>query len=304
MTARREIRIFLILVALFSAPFYVWAFTRAWHPLLSSAFMWAPGLAALATTLIVHRHVHDLGFSRLGRPRHYAVAYLVPLLFCVPTYAFTWTLGIGPFNAARLASLQSTYHLPPGTAGMVLLALLMLVTAPLGILQTLGEEIGWSGLLTHRLLATTTFTRASLIRGVIWSVWHYPLLIVLLPRYRPGLPLAYALACMTVAVTAISFVYTWLRITSGSVWPAALLHATSATFQETFEGLTRDTARSHYITYEFGVGFAIILVAIAWYFRSIAPVPRDPNPMEPAPLIVPGDPHGPSARRIDPPPVD
>lgn len=275
----REIRIFLILTALFSAQFYVWAFTRPWHPLLSAAFMWAPGLAALATTLIVHRRVHDLGFSRLGKPRHYAVAYLVPLLFCVPTYAVTWALGIGPFNAERLASLQSTYHLPPGIAGMALLALLMLVTAPFGILNTLGEEIGWSGLLTHRLLCATTFTRASLIRGAIWSVWHYPLLIVLLPRYRPGLPVVYALACMTVAVTAISFVYTWLRMTSGSVWPAALLHAVSSTFQETFEGLTRDTARSHFITYEFGAGFAIILVAVAWYFRSIAPTPRDPDAM-------------------------
>jgi len=271
----REIRVFLILVAVFSAPFYVWAFTRPWHPLLSSAFMWAPGLAALAASLIVHRRVHNLGFSRLGKPRHYTVAYLVPLLFCVPTYAFTWALGIGPFNAARLASLQSAYHLPPGVTGIVLLSLLMLVTAPLGIVTTLGEEIGWSGLLTDRLMRVTTFTRASLIRGVIWSVWHYPLLIVLSPRYRPGLPVAYALACMTVAVTAISFVYTWLRVTSGSVWPAALLHATSATFQETFEGLTRDTARSHYITYEFGAGFAIILVAIAWYFRSIAPAPND-----------------------------
>ncbi len=271
----REIRLFLILVAVFSAPFYVWAFTRPWHPLLSSAFMWAPGLAALAASLIVHRRVHELGFSRLGKPRHYAVAYLVPLLFCVPTYAFTWALGIGPFNAARLASLQSTYHLPPGAAGTVMLGLLMLVTAPLGILTTLGEEIGWSGLLTDRLMSVTTFTRASVIRGVIWSLWHYPLLIVLLPRYRPGLPVAYALACMTVAVTAISFVYTWLRVTSGSVWPAALLHATSATFQETFEGLTRDTARSHYITYEFGAGFAIILVAVAWYFRSLAPALND-----------------------------
>jgi membrane protease YdiL (CAAX protease family) len=268
--ARREIRIFVVLVAVFSAPFYVYAFARPWPKLMSAAFMWAPGLAALAATLIVHRRVRELGFSRLGKPRHYAVAYLVPLLFCVPVYAFTWATGIGPFNAARLQSVETSFHLPHGAAGIVALALLMLVSAPFGILNTLGEEIGWSGLLTDRLLTLTTFTRASLIRGAIWSVWHYPLLIALLPRYRPTLPIAYALACMTVAVTAISFVYTWLRLTSGSVWPAALLHATSAAFQEGFEGLTRDTVQSRYITYEFGAGFAIILIAVAWYFRSIA----------------------------------
>jgi hypothetical protein len=31
--------------------------------------------------------------------------------------------------------------------------------------------------------------RASPIRGGIWSVWHYPVVIVLLPKLRPDLPI-------------------------------------------------------------------------------------------------------------------
>jgi len=184
------------------------------------------------------------------------------------------------------------------------IAVLAIIAAPLGIVNTFGEELGWSGLLTHRLTTITTFTRASLIRGVIWSVWHYPLVIVLLPRYRPQLPIVYGLACMTVAVTSISFVYTWLRIASGSIWPAALLHAASSNFQDVFEALTKDTGRTPYITYEYGAGFAVILIVIAVIFRSIAPRTGNPDAMEPAARVVAGDPDRAGAGRIDPGPLD
>ena len=160
------------------------------------------------------------------------IAFVVPFAFVVPTYLVTWLCGLGAFDPTRLRSMATSYHVPPA----VLIVLAVVVFAPLGIINTFGEELGWSGLLTDRLTKITTFTRASLIRGAIWSVWHYPLVIVLLPRYRPGLPIVYALACMTVAVTAISFVYTWLRVASGSLWPAALLHAVSANSRTSARG--------------------------------------------------------------------
>jgi len=288
-TPRREIGIFLILVALLSAPFYVVLFTgRAWSNTTSHLFMYVPAVAALLTTR------RELGF-RLGKPRHYALAYAVPIAFVVPTYLLTWAFGLGAFDSTRLTSMAASYHVPP-----VALVALAIIAAPLGILNTFGEELGWSGLLTHRLTTITTFTRASLIRGVIWSVWHYPLVIVLLPRYRPQLPVLYGLACMTVAVTSISFVYTWLRIASGSIWPAALLHAASSNFQDLFEQLTRNTGPTPYITYEYGAGFAVILIVIACYFRSIAPVTGDPDAMESAAGVVAGDPGRAVPRRVDP----
>ena len=279
MNARKEITLFLILVALLSAPFYFVLFTgRPWSGATSHLFMYVPAVAALATTR------RELGF-RLGKPRHYAIAFAVPIAFVVPTYVITWLCGLGAFDLSRLASMAASYHVPRAA-----LFALAIVAAPFGILNTFGEELGWSGLLTQRLMTLTTFTRASLVRGVIWSLWHYPLVIVLLPRFRPGLPVPYALACMTVAITAISFVYTWLRIASGSVWPAALLHAVSSNFQDLFEALTRNTGPTPYVTYEYGGGFAVILLFIALYFRSIAPVPRDPDVMESAARIVAGNP--------------
>ena len=256
--------LFVALTFAFSTPFYVYLFLKpaAWSPLESHLLMWMPALAAIVTSLVTHRPLRALGF-RLGSPRHYLACYDVPLLFCGVTYAFTWATGLGAFDTARLVPFETRIGLPHSALTPFLVGAALLVLSPLSMINTLGEELGWSGLLTPELAARTTFAKASLIRGAIWSAWHYPLVIVLLPRFRPGLPVAYGLACMTVAVTAISFVYTWLRIDSGSVWPAALLHAVSSNLQDFFEALTRNTGRTHFITYEYGAGFAVVLAAVA-----------------------------------------
>jgi len=41
----------------------------------------------------------------------------------------------------------------------------------------LGEEIGWTGFLTPRLQARYNALTSSIIRGVLWGLWHFPLFI-------------------------------------------------------------------------------------------------------------------------------
>jgi len=261
----RRIALFVALTFAFSTPFYIFVLLHPakWAPLHTHLLMWMPALAALAASLLTRRPLRELGLLRLGSWSHYLAGYDVPLLFCGVTYAIVWATGLGAFDATALIPFEQRISLGHSTATPVLVGVALLILSPLSMINTLGEELGWSGLLTPELAARTTFAKASLIRGVIWSLWHYPLVIALLPRYRPGLPLAWALGCMTVAVTAISFVYTWLRIDSGSVWPCALLHAVSSNLQDFFERLTRDTGVTDYLTYEYGAGFAVVLIIIA-----------------------------------------
>jgi uncharacterized protein len=260
-----RIPLFVALTFAFSSPFYVYVFLHPekWTSTHSHLLMWMPALAALAASLLTRRPLRELGF-RLGRPRHYLVAYDLPLLFCGVVYAFVWMTGLGAFDTTRLLPFETRVGLPHSALTAAIVGVGLLLLSPLSMINTLGEELGWSGLLTPELAARTTFAKASLIRGAIWSLWHYPLVIALHPRYRPDVPLVYMLACMTVAVTSISFVYTWLRLDSGSVWPVALLHAVSSNLQDFFEALTRDTGVTHYITYEFGAGFAIVLAIVAF----------------------------------------
>jgi membrane protease YdiL (CAAX protease family) len=267
--ASRAVTLFLVLLLALSGFFYAFPLfvpdaAKRWLA-YSAAFMWCPGLAALLTQLALRRNVRGLGWS-LGRCKYYALAYGLPLAFCLPVYSLVWGLGLGAFDGEALEAAKSRIGLPPGLLGSIGLLGVAAVLAPTGIIATLGEELGWRGLLVPRLAALTSPTRASVITGLIWSLWHYPVHSFVLPAYLPGLPIWYATACFTVSVVAISFVYTWLRLRSGSVWPAAMLHATSNAFQGSFEKLTTHSDITSYFTYEFGLGFAIVIPVIALPF--------------------------------------
>jgi len=129
----------------------------------------------------------------------------------------------------------------------------------------LGEEIGWRGLLVPELTKTNGFTKTALISGIIWASWHMPL--VFLAGYNGGTPLAYSAACFTVMIIAISFPFAWLRLKSGNLWTAALLHASHNLFiQDVFDRLTDPTGISPYITGEFGIGLALTSLVVAYVF--------------------------------------
>ena len=173
--------------------------------------MWCPGLAALLTLLMLRRSLRGLGWS-WGGLRYYLIAYALPLAFCLPVYLLVWWLGLGAFDADAFEAYRSRTGLPPGLAGALGVVAAALLAAPLGMVATLGEELGWRGFLVPRLFASMSFTRTSLLTGLAWSAWHYPVVVAVLPVFIPKLPIAYALACFTVSVVAISFVHAWLRL--------------------------------------------------------------------------------------------
>lgn len=88
----------------------------------------------------------------------------------------------------------------------------------------LGEEGGWRGYLLPRLLERGSEARASLIIGIIWALWHLPIM-VMFADWRSGVPLASYLPLYTVGVIGLSFVMSrvWL-IGGGSLIPCIWLH--------------------------------------------------------------------------------
>ncbi len=90
----------------------------------------------------------------------------------------------------------------------------------------MGEELGLRGFVLPRLQARTTPLRASLIIGVLWGLWHLPVLV----GRDPVSVIAFFLLALS-----LSFLFTRLfNRTSGSLVPALLLHAT-VNWEEAFE---------------------------------------------------------------------
>jgi membrane protease YdiL (CAAX protease family) len=254
----RRIVTFLLITLLFSAIFWALIISagtiQAGGGLYTMGLMWCPGAAALLTTLLYQRNLRGLGW-RLGRPRYLLASYALPLGYAAVAYGLAWVTGLGAFTSQNLPVGQ------PLPVFVLINATAVLVTG--GLLPALGEEIGWRGLLVPELARVTSFTNTALISGAIWAAWHLPLL--LFADYNAGTPAWYALLCFAVMTIGISFAFAWLRLKSGSLWTAALLHASHNVFvQGVFDPLTRDTGITPYITTEFGAALALLAVIVAW----------------------------------------
>ncbi len=215
--------------------------------------MWCPGIAGLITRLLFHRNIRGFGWG-WGRTRYQILSYVLPFSYCLLAYAIVWLSGLGGINEA----FSPNY--------LILISLGTITNC----VFALGEEIGWRGFLVPQLARLTDFTKVSLISGVIWSIWHYPL--VIFANYNSGTPVWYGLICFTVMAVGISFGLSWIRLKSGSVWTAMLFHASHNLYtQSVFNPLTRDTGITKFIIGEFGAALAVIGVIVAcifWQMRS------------------------------------
>ena len=83
-----------------------------------------------------------------------------------------------------------------------------------------GEELGWRGLL-QRELGYLGFWRSSALIGLIWGVWHAPIII---QGYNyPQHPLAGVLM-MTIFTLLLSPIFSYVRLKAKSVIAAAIIH--------------------------------------------------------------------------------
>ncbi len=230
--------------------------------------MWCPALAAFSACRLFRIDIATLGWK--WRPIRYEVwAYILPVLYTIPVYAATWLFVAGSFDFSTFAAQLGAAFGFPHWPRMATLLLALPTYASFGVLsglaRTLGEEIGWRGFLLPRLVQRLGFTRGCILSGCIWAAWHYPAL--LLADYNSGTPRFYALSCFTLMVIGAAFVFGWFRLKSGSIWPAAMLHASHNLFiQAIFDRITNPSGKALYITTEFGAGLVLTVGVCAFYF--------------------------------------
>jgi uncharacterized protein len=203
--------------------------------------MCSPGLAAILTQVIAIRSLRGLGWC-LGSVRWVGIAYILPVVYTLPVYAFAWLTGLGSLSTLRLFGSIAEKYSARNLATTITVFLLLELTIGMAenLISGLGEEIGWRGLLVLELAKVTSFTKTALISGIIWAAWHMP--GIFLADLNGDTPNLYAAAMFVITLVAISFPFAWLRLKSGSLWPAALLHASHNLFiYPLFERLTSDT---------------------------------------------------------------
>jgi membrane protease YdiL (CAAX protease family) len=187
-----------------------------------TAIMWCPGLAALIACATTRTSFGVLGF-RLPRAKWLGAAYVYPLAYLVIAYALIWGLGIGTFDAsAFLADSEKKWSL----TGAAAITAGVLATLTVGVLveigRSLGEEIGWRGLLSPALSMRWGLLLGGIVSSIVWGLWHLPLLTA----FGFGeLPTWYAWLFFMLGIVPLGFVCAWLRWRSRSVWPAVIVHS-------------------------------------------------------------------------------
>ena len=188
---------------------------------------------ALAT-FVVRKWITREGFDDLKlrfsskRWVFYVLAWLLPLFVVGGMGALGAALGLGApdFSLAEAIAAQSVGRDLNMMQGLGLLIvpqvlLVALITTPV----LFGEEFGWRGFLQRRLFPEAPMVSA-LVTGVIWGVWHYPL--ILRGYNYPDHPLLGA-ALFTVFTVLASYIFGWFYRRSGSIWCASLAHAATNT---------------------------------------------------------------------------
>ena len=269
--SRVQIMIYLLLVFAFSSVFYFLVLRSGslgnGRGMYVLGLMWCPALAGMLTLRLNGRSIAELGW-KWGETKYQIRSWFIPLLYAAIAYSIVWLAGFGGFgNSEFLDALVKQMHLGGPRWVSIALGIFLMSTYGLvrGVSSALGEEIGWRGFLVPELSKTTSFTGTALISGIIWSLWHYPILIY--GDYNAGTPTWYGLTCFTVMVISDSFIFAWMRLKSGSLWTGAILHASHNLYiQAVFTPLTRNTGKTAWYIDEFGCVLPLVVVAFAFYF--------------------------------------
>src|ERR671910_411076 len=174
-----------------------------------------PTVAALIMLLVVTREGYSregwksLGLHRLGL-NVWWIAFGATLLITVAASAVVWVTPLASFTMPEGGILNPVINF------LIQFAILVLTFA-------LGEEIGMRGYLQPHLMSLGR-TRALFVVGLVWATWHMPLYYFMAKLLPVGnvlffLPLFYG------TIVAASFLFGYLRIYTGSPWPASIAHS-------------------------------------------------------------------------------
>ncbi|MEE9219589.1 MAG: CPBP family intramembrane glutamic endopeptidase [Acidobacteriota bacterium] len=208
--------------------------------LFSVVYMWTPAAAGGVVRRWILREPSRRPAFALRINWWFLAALLGPLaLVLAATGASVLLPGVSLSSASEFVREQiEALQLPAGQVEMVQRALepllphlgtlfwagqaiTFLVAAPtINAAVALGEELGWRGLLLRELLPGG-FWFSSLVIGVVWGVWHLPL--ILHGHNYPDHPVAGVF--MMIALTVLlSPLFAYVRLRAGSVLAAAVAH--------------------------------------------------------------------------------
>ncbi|CDN40999.1 MULTISPECIES: type II CAAX endopeptidase family protein [unclassified Paenibacillus] len=254
--ARRGLLVFFSMLIPLSTLGYILALKI---PIFVLFLMWTPGLSSILARLLLREGTADISLKTGGRRTWRTLPFILlfPAVIGLFAYGTAWIAGLVDFAAPDFF-----IKAPPAIVFIGLLLLQMVAGTAVGLIGSVGEELGWRGYMLTRLIDARV-PRPMLASGMIWGVWHLPVMIAGL--YYSGPYPVLSVILFMVSVTSFGFIIGRLRLTTGSIWPAVFLHASwNAIIQDVFDASSKG-GNALLWTGESGILVAIALLAAAWF---------------------------------------
>lgn len=247
--ARRGLAVYFAIVVVLSAAIEGFVIRNPQLDGSIAGLMLVPALASVVARLALREGFADVSF-RLGGGRGWraiGLALVFPAILGLLAYGIAWTSGLARFEPSPVGALIAPF----------------VVGVAVSLVVVSGEEIGWRGYMLTRLIDAGV-PRPVLASGLVWGLWHVPL--VLAGVYAAGPSPVLSAALIMVAITSFGYVISRLRLETGSVWPAVVLHASwNSIIQGPFDGATTGAGATLWVG-ESGVLTALLLVVAAVFF--------------------------------------
>lgn len=195
---------------------------------LASIGMLAPFLAHVLTRMITGE-----GFAMTGKDSmmmgisfknkkwlFFLFALIVPWIYFEIGYALNLLIYPEIFDPDGFRQLGISKDM------VVFIPIVFILQGTMSSFGAFGEEGGWRGYMMPKLMKLMGVKKAVLAGGIIWGLWHAPLTCVghNYGTDYPGFPYL-GIFIMCVTCTALGTALTYITVKTGSVWPAAIMHA-------------------------------------------------------------------------------
>lgn len=195
--------------------------TAGWKIFGFLGISFAPAFANILTRLITREGFSDrlLSIELRENMKYYAVALLLPPVIYTVSANITGLVFVPDYSIAHVINVENA-------AGYISEILRVYFVSVLLFPLYFGEEYGWRAYLTPKLLTLMPRPAALILSGIIWGLWHAPMIYrghsfgTNYSSYPYG-----GYIMMTLLCIAVGSLFTWLTEKTGSVCPACICHS-------------------------------------------------------------------------------
>jgi uncharacterized protein len=259
--------ILIVLTALFEWRLVSYGDSISNHLPVVVMLMWTPAVASIITRLVRREGFGDVSFRLPARSARFTflIAWLFTVVVAAIAYGVAWLTGLVRFTPIypHIFGLENS---SPAVGFISYLVVGLIVGVLVSALLVTGEEIGWRGYMLTRLI-DAKIPRPVLLSALIWSLWHIPL--VLSGIYTTGSSRLLSAGLFLVNGIPIGFLIAWLRLSSGSIWPSILFHASWNTVIETV--FDRATVGNNIWVGESGILVTVLCILLVYLLLRSRP---------------------------------